>query len=62
MLGHGLSLHREEIDVPLVLWCSQGSNESEFTGPIDSRFVFHLILREAGLGGDPGEQHRRLAS
>ena len=52
ILGHGLSLHREQIDVPFVLWRSRGSNEDEFIGPLDSRFVFNLILHEAGLGGD----------
>lgn len=57
MLGHGLSLHREQIDVPLVVWPAGGVDDDRLHAPVDSREIFKLILGEAGIATevDPRE-------
>jgi len=49
MLGHGRSLHGEQINVPLLVWRGSGEAGPRNETPVDSRAVFRLALAEARL-------------
>lgn len=53
MLGHGLSLHGSQIDVPLMVWRGRGAGGRRITSPVDTRQVFDLLTAEEPGGNAP---------
>jgi arylsulfatase A-like enzyme len=61
MLGHHLSLHGEQINVPLMVWTGSGKKGTRLQEPVDSREVFRLASVAAGLKIPRGDGRLAIA-